>query len=696
MSDQKTEKIGKVTLDYSLYSGTDLYTDGSIEDELLDIAMNRSSVEYDNIIEERSDWPTLYHFSSLRENIVSWLPISKSDKVLEVGSGCGAITGAFCKKAGEVVSCDLSKKRSLINAHRHMDADNLTIHVGNFLDIEKTLPNDFAYICLIGVFEYGTCYIPSKTPYEDFLEMLKTHLAPEGRLVIAIENKYGMKYFAGCTEDHTGRFFDGIEDYPNGGSARTFSRNKLESLIKGAGFKNYQFYYPYPDYKFPNTIFSEKRLPGAGELINNMRNFDRDRIVLFDEKKAFNGTLYDEEFETFSNSFMVVTGPKYDISYVKYSNDRSAEYRIRTEIIERYPKKKGNARFVVEKHPESEAAKKHIKSLSLKHELLRKRYVDSGLKLNFCNVVENGDEVYAEFPYEAGVPLSNLLDEKLFLGDEEGFLKLFNEYYKRISNTDDFEGADYDLIFSNILVDGDEWTLIDYEWTYAARITARESALRALYVYLREEPAREGNIVQKALLSLNAAANDVTDFEEDESSFQRKVNGKRKTLGELYAAFGKDKVNIMDGISKNSKGSGGLTKSVQIYENTGFGFSEENSYFVKVPYSDDGQIAITQTFARNVSIFRIDPCMDCCLVEIVNCKVNEKDFPLEDKRMFYTNGKQLKSKKFAVFATEDPNLYFEMEGMNLLETNVIEIEMNVTFLSKEAAQAMSEAVKRIF
>ena len=75
--------------------------------------------------------------------------------VLEVGSGCGAITGALSRKAGSVTCVDLSKKRSLINAYRHSESENVTIHIGNFTDVEPDLPADYDYICLIGVFEYG-------------------------------------------------------------------------------------------------------------------------------------------------------------------------------------------------------------------------------------------------------------------------------------------------------------------------------------------------------------------------------------------------------------------------------------------------------------------------------------------------------------------------------------------------------------
>ncbi len=194
-----TEQIGKVKLDYSHYPGQDFYCDGAVEDELLEIVKRCRKDEYPRIIEEKADWPVLYHLSAQRENIIDWIPFGKTDRVLEIGSGCGAITGALSRKAGSVTCVELSKKRSLVNAYRNRECDNVTIHVGNFKDIEPTLPCDYDYICLIGVFEYGQSYMGTDTPYEDFLKIIQKHLNDKGRLLIAIENKLGMKYFAGRT-----------------------------------------------------------------------------------------------------------------------------------------------------------------------------------------------------------------------------------------------------------------------------------------------------------------------------------------------------------------------------------------------------------------------------------------------------------------------------------------------------------------
>lgn len=121
------EKIGKITLDDTCYSGSDLYSDGPVEEELLEVAKScHTPEEYNQVIAERKSWPVMYHFSHIRGNIVSWLPITKEDKVLEIGAGCGAITGALAKKAGSVTCVELSRQRSLVKAYRNEDCDNVT------------------------------------------------------------------------------------------------------------------------------------------------------------------------------------------------------------------------------------------------------------------------------------------------------------------------------------------------------------------------------------------------------------------------------------------------------------------------------------------------------------------------------------------------------------------------------------------
>lgn len=298
-------RIGNIALNYKYYSGKDLYSDGDVENSLLDIVQRYSEEELEMIVAQSRDWAVLYHLSQLRKNIVDWLPMEKTDTVLEVGSGCGAITGALAKMTRKVHCVELSEKRSLINATRNQESNNIEIFLGNFKDVEKALQS-YDYITLIGVFEYAENYIDTDTPYHDFLQILKKHLKKGGKLVIAIENRLGLKYWAGCREDHIGTFFEGLEGYRNSAGVRTFSKKEWGKMLEDAGFGKIKYYYPYPDYKFPLRIYSDEWLPQAGELSNNLNNFDRSRMVLFNETMVFDSLIAEGLFPMFSNSFLMV------------------------------------------------------------------------------------------------------------------------------------------------------------------------------------------------------------------------------------------------------------------------------------------------------------------------------------------------------------------------------------------------------
>lgn len=305
-----TEFIGKVCINYEYYKGTDLYSDGDIEDVLLDIVKNHSKEEYADIIKEKKSWPILYHLSDVRENIINWYPLEKDAEVLEVGAGCGAISGTLAKQAGKVTAIDLSKRRSLINAYKNKDRDNLEILVGNFNDIADKLEKKFDYITLIGVLEYARCYIDEDNAVDLFLQKIRKLLKPDGKVIIAIENQLGLKYFAGCREDHVGKYFEGIEGYPTTKGAETFSKKVITEILKKNGFEHTQFYYPYPDYKLPDRIYSDDALPQKGELMQNLRNFDADRMVLFNESRVFDTLIDAGLFQEFSNSFLIIADGK--------------------------------------------------------------------------------------------------------------------------------------------------------------------------------------------------------------------------------------------------------------------------------------------------------------------------------------------------------------------------------------------------
>ncbi len=683
---EQITEIGKVKLDYKHYPGQELYSDGDIEEQLLEIVKNHSRVEFPRIIEESGSWPILYHLSALRSNIIEWLPITREHKVLEIGAGCGAITDMLARKAGQVVSVDLSSIRSRINAYRNQDRDNVYIHVGNFKDIEPELPTDFDFILLIGVFEYSCLYMGTDTPYEDMLRIMQKHLKKDGRLVIAIENKFGLKYWAGCTEDHLGTYFSGIEGYPEGGSARTFTRKGLEKIMNACDISEYTFYYPYPDYKFMTTLYSDKRLPVKGELTDNIRNFDRNRMVLFHEKYAYDGIIDDGLFPDFSNSYVVVIGKEPETVYVKYSNDRAAEYVVRTEIKERDG-------LAVYKTALSEEARAHVKKMEATYHTLSEKYEGSGLAVNRCQNGEDGES--AVFEYIEGTTLEELMDRCLEKGDMEGFQKLFDRFLKYVYYGQENALTNYDFIFSNILVSGveqEQWTLIDYEWVEVGEVSPAEIAFRAVYCYILAEEKRNKLNLELIMEKIGISPEDAEEYRDNEKKFQKLVTGKRKSLGDIRATCGTQVLDPQKLVQQYMDGV--LERRVQIYFDRGQGFNEEESCFIPDVYHSDKDVRFELSVDGNVQTLRLDPANEACVVQIKQLLWNGEVI-LPVKKNISTNGKQLKEGCY-VFATEDPNIYLPVNLLERKAENLLEAELEIIKMPVELADSIAASIKKLF
>ena len=287
----------------AFYKGRDLYTDGDIEEEILSLV--RTHNDFTEILAEETRWPMLYHLSPERRNLLDWYPFDKGETLLEIGAGCGALTGMFCEKLKKVVAVELSRKRSEIIEQRCRDNRNLEILAGNFDDMK--FPESFDYVTLIGVLEYAKNFIRADQQYHHLLHKVGNLLNPDGRLIIAIENKYGLKYWAGSREDHTAGFFDGIEGYIHQrGIQETFGKQEIVDLLNLSGFEHLQFYYPHPDYKMPLEIFSDHCLPDIFQILTDAPNFDQERMSLFSETLAFSSLIRNGMYDFFANSFLII------------------------------------------------------------------------------------------------------------------------------------------------------------------------------------------------------------------------------------------------------------------------------------------------------------------------------------------------------------------------------------------------------
>lgn len=703
MSEGMLEKIGNVTLDMTYYPGEDFYSEGEAEDALLELVRKHPESEYDKVIQQYCSWSVMYHLSHERENVISWLPISSNEKVLEIGSGCGAITGDLARRAGSVTCIELSKKRSTINATRHMDCDNLTIMVGNFETIEPNLTEKYDVITLIGVLEYSGAYLTSEHKHHSMLNRLKEHLAPGGRIVIAIENRLGLKYFAGCKEDHTGQYFGGIQGYAKEQGVRTFSKDQLELLIHECGLST-KFYYPYPDYKLPHTIYSDDKLPAKGELNTNLRNFDNDRMILFDEEKAFDALIEEGEFPTYSNSFIVVATAtdSYDNwdnvpIYAKYSDERMESLRVATKIVKSYDGKRS-----VYKEAVSARANEHIRSVCDNYSALLKVYDSDKMKPNKCKLIAGvephplvagipskaRDQVELEFL--VGISMESYISSLERAGEYETIEKILEQYLDYISNpessmefesTFDFEKifgrrtfkksyksaavTNFDLIFSNIVLNKDEkengiWNILDYEWLFNFPIPIPYIIYRALFYQFgrTEESPFAKYLLEKGTNVYSLCGIDSEEcllFEEMERSFQSYIIGGVASLEVMQVLMPTTTISLENVVTRGAYLRGLTTP--KIYYSRGKTFSPDQRINLIAKVSND-KVSMRVPFDQYLTTLRIDPTEYPCIVYIESARLVMNDGQRQEVETLLVNGYPM-TNRMILFSTDDSQIVVE-------------------------------------
>lgn len=289
------------------------YSDGDeVEGRIYKILKetNDVSLASDDLTSSITDWPTEYHFSKSRHNLLRPFKFVQDDNILELGCGCGAITRQLGESGSRVIAIEGSQQRATIAAERCRDLPNVTVVCENSADYIAN--QKFSIVTLIGVLEYSRVFFHSNDPVQKCLELAYDHLDNEGILILAIENQLGLKYFNGCVEDHIGKPFFGINDLYAEDTPVTFGKVELSKKLTSAGFKRLKFIYPFPDYKIPYILISEAGLQHPnlkiGDLLarSNSRDYKGSLRRLFNENLVQQVLFRNGLIGDMSNSFLIL------------------------------------------------------------------------------------------------------------------------------------------------------------------------------------------------------------------------------------------------------------------------------------------------------------------------------------------------------------------------------------------------------
>lgn len=409
-----------------------------------------------------------------KKNIIAWYPIKDNKSVLQVGED-------------EEILKELKKKTSKV------------VSITNISEVKEK----YDYITLIGAFEKDEDNEAIK-----ILKLAKEHLTENGKILIAMKNKFGMKYWAGEKIDFTSNSFEAIVK----SKKNYFGFNKIREILNSLNLK-YKFYYPLPDYNFTNVIFTDKYLPSKDSIDARDLSYSKeDELIVFSEREAYKQIIEQDKkmFPFFANSYFIEVSNKEDfedIKYVSYGITRKKNYRIKTVMRE----------TTVYKNANHEEATSHIENIARNINILNKCdiscldvFENNTIISKYLKAANSYDEIlmreYKQYGLDKTIEKIKSFKlavlDKLFVETQEEntvFEKYGIELDRKLKEKMHFtKNGIIDLIFQNCLVENEQIYAYDQEW-YEENVPIEFILYRAVFYFTELKKLEDINKIYKAL-----------------------------------------------------------------------------------------------------------------------------------------------------------------------------------------------------
>lgn len=335
--------------------------------------------------------------------------------------------------------------------------------------IEKSIDSDFV-TKFRDYFDYIVCIKTLETQKDPttVLAAWKQLVKPSGRLLLALDNRLGLKNFCGDKDDYTGRVFDGIENYKNLSSGlienikgRCYSKIEIQSFLESSDWTYFKSYSVLPNLQCPQLIYSEDYMPE--EVLSNryFPKYNSPRTVFLEEEFIYKELIANGVFHQFANSYLFecsLSDFDSDIQMVTVSMDRGHNDSLAT-IIKKDKTVEKTALF-------SEGMKK----LYLLNDN-SKRLADKGVKIVEGKIIQNKYVMPYIKADTANKYLQNLLDTNqidLFISEMDKFINVILSSSDKIKEDPNlgpiFEYGYMDLVPLNCFHINDDFVFFDQEF----------------------------------------------------------------------------------------------------------------------------------------------------------------------------------------------------------------------------------------
>lgn len=195
------------------------------------------------------------------------------------------------------------------------------------------VPGSYDIITAIDVISYA--HNPAA-----MLRQARGLLRPEGRLLLAADNRLGIRYFCGDRDAFTWKTYDGIENYTHlqpwertAMEGRSYAMSELEAFLEEAGFAHRRFYSVFPRLENPQLLLAHGYTPNEGLDIRLFPEYNSPETVFLLEEELYPSLLENGLLHAMANAFFVecpISGPFHPADQVTLSGERGPENAMAT------------------------------------------------------------------------------------------------------------------------------------------------------------------------------------------------------------------------------------------------------------------------------------------------------------------------------------------------------------------------------
>lgn len=250
------------------------------------------------------------------------------------------------------------------------------------------------------------------------LTKIRERCKKDARILLAVNNRWGYRYFCGDRDPYTGRNIDSLDNYRRVYSkkedafyGRMYDKAQLRGILEEAGFMNKQFYAVYSELMNPTHLFAEDYEINE-DLLNRIcpRYLHPDSVYL-EEETLYQTAINNRMFHTLANAFLVectTSEPLCDIAHITVSLERGRESAMITTIH--------RSGVVMKRAAYPEGINRVVE---IHHNLQELR--NHGIKVIETSIVENA----LEMPY-INQQVAQLYLKELLIADKQAFLHAFD------------------------------------------------------------------------------------------------------------------------------------------------------------------------------------------------------------------------------------------------------------------------------